>query len=626
VATSEIQALPPSYYPGVPFSLPFLDRPWDFDTIDRKDGLAQLRAWRGLGSWEGRGSGPCSNPRVLPCEQLKNYMSQDPHAPGPSSSSLRQTDPSSPHGSSLPPRRPSSEATGPRAPHGSPGEAESAHGESAAMFPPPVPELQPLQPQQQQSVAPGTLGPSRALEMQNILNPSQPDGPVSSSMGPRASTGGYATTRGSPAPTTLPPVPTLSPKILKRPGRVSPSPLEPLPGPPGRDARPVLTPKSPGLRAASLSARNLSASATGFLPSSSAPGGGRLYTAEPGSHPESEVPPLPSASNAGRFASTYAPFPQSGRGELQRASGGRGVALAPASASIPATQSESPSTSHSSYSQFSQASPVIRYGTATMPPTMYSHAQAGRPMDQPQPGLPSAAMGETHYDVAHGSYQMTFDTESGPMVVPVEVDVQQASKMADEKRKRNAGASARFRARRKEKEKEANQTIDSLQKVIRDLTEEKDFYLGERNFYRDFVARALGPSQLPLRPPSPQARRLLPPPPPTALPVEDPSSRWRDPARDGTESPTRTQRRRTGDYQPSFVRGPAASPMTNSQPSSYGPSLGPPPPPPPPPALQPSPFDPRPPNTISQALPPSRSLSYDPFRRDAYDRSWNPTR
>ena len=142
---------------------------------------------------------------------------------------------------------------------------------------------------------------------------------------------------------------------------------------------------------------------------------------------------------------------------------------------------------------------------------MYSHAPAGRPMDPPQTALPPTAMAETHYDVGHGSYQMTFDTESGPMVVPVEVDVQQASKMADEKRKRNAGASARFRARRKEKEKEANQTIESLQKMIRDLTEEKDFYLGERNFYRDFIARALGPNQLPLRPPSPQARRLLPP-------------------------------------------------------------------------------------------------------------------
>jgi hypothetical protein len=611
VATSKIHVLSPSCYPGAPFSHPFLDRPWEFDTSDRKDGLVQLGAWRGLGSWEGRGGGPCSNSRALPCEELKNYMSQEPPASGPSSSSLRQTDQPDPHGSNIPSSRQSSEATGPRASHGSTGEAESA-----PMFPPPVREQQQ---QQQQPTLPGTLGPSRGLEMQSILNPSQPDSPASSSRGRRASTGGFPPGTDSPTPATLPPIPTLSPKILKRPSRESPQP-ERLAGPTGRDARRVLTPRSPGLRAASLSARSTSTSLAGLVQTSFAPGAGRIYTAEPGSHPESEIPPLPSASSAGRFGSSYPPFSQSGRTEPGRAGGGRGVALAPASASIPAAQSESPSTSHSSYSQFSQASPVVRYGNATMPPSMYSHSQTGRAMDHPQHGLPPTAMGEAHYDVSHGSYQMTFDTESGPMVVPVEVDVQQASKMADEKRKRNAGASARFRARRKEKEKEANQTIESLQKVIRDITEERDFYLGERNFYRDFVARALGPIQVPIRPPSPQARRLLPPPPSTALPAEDPSSRWRNPSGEGTESPTRNQRRRTGDYQPPFARGPPASPMINSQPSGYGLSLGPPPP------LQPSPFDPRPPNTTNQPLPPSRSLSYDPFRRDAYDRSWNPTR
>jgi hypothetical protein len=572
-----------------------------------------LGAWRGLGSWEGRGSGPCSNSRVSPCEELKTYMSQEAHAPGPSSSLQRQTDQPGPHGSNIPAKQPSSEATGPGASHGSPGEAESTQAGSAPTLPPPVREQLPP------ATTPGTVGPSRGLEMQSILNPSQPDSPASSSRERRTSTSGFAPSTDSPTPVTLPPMPPLSPKILKRPSRESPQ-AEPLAGPAARNARRVLTPKSPGLRAASLGARSTSTSLAGHAQSSFPPSAGRIYTAEPGSHPESEIPPLPPASNAGRFGPSYPPFSQAGRTEPGKASGGRGVALAPASAPIPAAQSESPSTSHSSYSQFSQASPVVRYGTATMPPGMYPHSQAGRATDHPQHGLPPGSMGEAHYDVSHGSYQMTFDTESGPMVVPVEVDVQQASKMADEKRKRNAGASARFRARRKEKEREANQTIESLQKVIRDFTEERDFYLGERNFYRDFVARNLGPSQVPIRPPSPQARRLLPPPPSAALPAEDPSLRWRNPSGDGTESPTRSQRRRTGDYQPSFARGPPRSTMINSQPSGYGLSLGPPPP------LQPSPFDPRPPNTTNQPLPPSRSLSYDPFRRDAYDRSWNPTR
>ena len=619
VATPEIHGLPSSSYPGAPLSIHFLDRPWEFDTRDCADGFAQLGAWRGLVSWEGRGVGPCSNPRAPPCEELKKYMSQDPHESGPPPSSVRHTARHSPHGSHIPSRQQISEATAARAPHESTGDAEAAQVEAVPMFPPPLPDQHQ---QQQPPIVTGTLGPSRALEMQSILNPSQPDSPARSSRAQSTNTGVFPSVKDSLTVAILPPVTTMSPKIMKRPSHLSPS-SEPLSGPTGREARRVLTPRSPGLRATSLSARSTSMASAVLAPSPSVSGVGRVYTAEPGLHAESEIPPLPSASSTGRFGSSYPPFSQSGRAESRRASGGRGAASTPASGAVPATQSESPSTSHSSYSQFSQASPVIRYGNATMPPSMYPQPQSGRPIDHPSHGLPPSAMGEAQYDVGHGSYQMTFDTESGPMVVPVEVDVQQASKMADEKRKRNAGASARFRARRKEKEKEANQTIDSLQKVIRDVTEEKDFYLGERNFYRDFVARVLGPNQLPGRPPSPQARTLLPPPPTSGLVGEDPPSRWGRPSREGTESPTRSQRRRTGDYQPSFARGPAVSPMLQQQQSSgYGPSLGPPPPPP----LQPAPFDSRPPNTMTQVLPPSRSLSYDPFRREAYDRSWNPAR
>jgi hypothetical protein len=201
VATSKIHVLSPSCYPGAPFSHPFLDRPWEFDTSDRKDGLVQLGAWRGLGSWEGKGGGPCSNSRALPCEELKNYMSQEPHASGPSSSSLRQTDQPGPHGSNTPSRQQSSEATDPRASHGSTGEAESTQAGSAPMFPPPAREQQ----QQQQPTMSGTLGPSRGLEMQSILNPSQPDSPASSSRGRRASTGGFPPSTDSPTPATLPP-------------------------------------------------------------------------------------------------------------------------------------------------------------------------------------------------------------------------------------------------------------------------------------------------------------------------------------------------------------------------------------------------------------------------------------
>ncbi len=72
------------------------------------------------------------------------------------------------------------------------------------------------------------------------------------------------------------------------------------------------------------------------------------------------------------------------------------------------------------------------------------------------------------------SYQlMTFDTDQGP--IQVLVDVQAASKMADEKRKRNAGASARFRQRRKENEREASQMIAKLEQQMKEANEDRDF-------------------------------------------------------------------------------------------------------------------------------------------------------
>jgi hypothetical protein len=212
------------------------------------------------------------------------------------------------------------------------------------------------------------------------------------------------------------------------------------------------------------------------------------------------------------------------------------------------------------------------------------------------------------------------DTDQGPVVVPVELDLQQASRVADEKRKRNAGASARFRARRKEKEKEASDTISGLQGELRDLMAERDFYMAERNYFRDLVNRnALGGQILP-RPLSPRLhrRRVTSAPGSSSLqPLSD------DLYRDYSE-PETTQRRRTGDYDTSFVGVQTQSPTTSVYTMGF-PSA---PPLPPPPALPgaasftPGALPPGPPPQPSV----TRSQSYDPFRRSPYDQSWNPGR
>ena len=92
----------------------------------------------------------------------------------------------------------------------------------------------------------------------------------------------------------------------------------------------------------------------------------------------------------------------------------------------------------------------------------------------PQPNLKSGTV--------PGGYQlMTFDTDQGPIEVPV--DVQAASKMADEKRKRDAGASTRFRQRWKEEEREYSLTISKLENQVREISSEKEYYRTKRDYF-----------------------------------------------------------------------------------------------------------------------------------------------
>ncbi|MCJ1282096.1 hypothetical protein MMC26_001419 [Xylographa opegraphella] len=178
----------------------------------------------------------------------------------------------------------------------------------------------------------------------------------------------------------------------------------------------------------------------------------------------------------------------------------------------PPSQSNSPATSYSSYSHPSHPSPAPQHTTPTTqgPKSMYysSHGSAsGRASVGPQITLGSdSSYGPLASSVGQSTYQlMTLDTDQGPIQVPV--DVQAASKMADEKRKRNAGASARFRQRRKEKEREASTTITKLETQIRDLTEERDYYRVERDYFRGIVYSTSAQALVVPRVPSPRLRK-----------------------------------------------------------------------------------------------------------------------
>ena len=98
---------------------------------------------------------------------------------------------------------------------------------------------------------------------------------------------------------------------------------------------------------------------------------------------------------------------------------------------------------------------------------------------------------------------LTLHMEQGSIQVPL--DTHAASKVADEKRKRNATASHRFRQRRKERERETSSIILALEVQVQERTEEKDYYLQERDFLRHIILQHRIP--IPPRPPSPRRRK-----------------------------------------------------------------------------------------------------------------------
>ncbi|RMD40473.1 hypothetical protein DV735_g4677, partial [Chaetothyriales sp. CBS 134920] len=323
---------------------------------------------------------------------------------------------------------------------------------------------------------------TRALGVHNILNPSEAE-----------------LTDSRPSPFTNAPnyrlaPPASSPRSRKRPAPRSPTREdEGMPHP--ATGRRILTPKSPGQRATSVgSRRNPTYHGPGISYQPSILLEPHAYTAEPGT---ADIPALPSLSSATRTSVPSISAPE--LPPLHSRASGHGM---------PMKRSESPSTSQTSFSQSEQVSPAFRYGTA---PPAQQQSQVSRFRLGSLSGEFSAenfahAQSDT-YQTGQTGYQMTLETDQGPLVVPVELDLQQASKVADEKRKRNAGASARFRARRKEKEKEASQKISDLQQELREMKQERDFYRNERDFFRDFTASRLGPGQIPPRPSSPFAHR-----------------------------------------------------------------------------------------------------------------------
>lgn len=210
---------------------------------------------------------------------------------------------------------------------------------------------------------------------------------------------------------------------------------------------------------------------------------------------------------------------------------------------------------------------------SNMPLPETHHVPMG--MDADRGRIPMAPTGQSSIQI------MTIKSQQGHHV-QIPVDVQAASKVADEKRKRNAGASARFRARRKEKEREASMSIARLEQQLRDALEDRDFYRGERDYFQHVVYQQPGAERHYQRPTSPRLRRPSVAPSNTASSntgggsAGSPYSAYED---DEIE-PDRNVRRRTSTYHPPLgqINAPlngagnysaASFPSVNPQPPTF---------------------------------------------------------
>lgn len=262
--------------------------------------------------------------------------------------------------------------------------------------------------------------------------------------------------------------------------------------PPGRPSnRHVLTPKSPSLhRTQSLSGLNRP---TGTIDAHQSPFlTGNLRPSETAaSYPPLPTPPAGSRTSYFSPLMTSTPTSNSLRTEVRRTS----AHFLPSGSASPVTQ----------YSPYSQSASIASGFEGQGPQTHFtptSHdARQLLPQEMERNMIPVAPSGQNSIQM------MTIKSQQG-LNVQIPVDVQAASKVADEKRKRNAGASARFRARRKEKEREASMSISRLEQQVREAMEQADFYRNERDYFRSIVQQQPGADRHFARPQSPVVRRL----------------------------------------------------------------------------------------------------------------------
>lgn len=173
--------------------------------------------------------------------------------------------------------------------------------------------------------------------------------------------------------------------------------------------------------------------------------------------------------------------------------------------SDPRSQTGSPSTPQSLYAQFNRESP----GPVQGPP------QQRIDPSQPSPNACANNWSSSfRQSQPSGEHQRTsfpqLAIHNGQGLIPIEIDVESASSRANEKRSNNRDASKRHRDRKKDAEAEKARTMELQEQKIKFLTEERDHYQSELEYFRDIVNRTTGLGRIPPRPLSPRHRQPNP--------------------------------------------------------------------------------------------------------------------
>lgn len=407
---------------------------------------------------------------------------------------------------------------------------QQQHYGPASQMPHPSTEDRRLPPITQTSSTPTNpiqqSGP-RGLGVRNILNPAEPEVEESQRR--------YASTENVDSPVrSIGFSPSGSPGLPHAEGYRStgmPSPYQEVLDA-RQDARKILTPRSP--RAASFTGRGVTVSNPSSL--SARP---RAYQAD---ILGIETPNMPTGVPTGSY---FIPPIATSDNLRKRASMSAIDTRAPQTKSTSPTPSLTPS--HGSQTAATTRAP---HSQGAVPASYFPGQSLGHVMQ----GGPQVAEGpltsERNFPLLAGAQTNTklysFTAEDGSQFM-VPVDVQAASKVADEKRARNAGASARFRERRKAREKEADTAIKKLEQQARDLErrnkeleDQVNHYKEDRDRFRDIVYRTPGISHL--------ATQVTPSPGnlTTRQPRDFPSSQqWEEMPTDLDELSRPSQRRRT---------------------------------------------------------------------------------